>query len=122
MQIFQLVKAVWHRMLMVYRQFFWRTSDWLRKAEQLYCRQQFDSAIAAYTAVLKRNPENYRAWYKQGYSLWEMHRYEEALRCVDRALQLQPDAFELWCDRARLLSRLQCIDAAIARYDSRLKR
>lgn len=76
----------------------------LRAAHQSLDAGRYQEAIAAYKAVLKRQPENVDAITHLGIILAIAGHADGALEAFDRALGIQPDyAHALW-DKARVLS------------------
>lgn len=54
-----------------------------------------DAAIRGYEEVLARNPEDARAWFGKGRALHDLGRYDEALPCLTRARDLEPEDQEI---------------------------
>src|SRR5262249_2577295 len=76
----------------------------LRAAHQALDTGQYQQAIAAYKAVLKRQPNNVDAITHIGVILAVAGHADGALEAFDRALAIQPDyAHALW-DKGRVLS------------------
>jgi cytochrome c-type biogenesis protein CcmH/NrfG len=89
----------------------------LRAAHQALDAGQYADAIAAYKAVLKREPRNVEAITHLGVILAHAGHAEEALQAFDRALAIDPDyAHALW-DKAQLLHQRQDYAGAIAAWE-----
>jgi tetratricopeptide (TPR) repeat protein len=75
---------------------------------------RYQEAIAAYTAVLKRNPQNVNAITHLGVILAVAGHHADALEALDRALAIDPDyAHALW-DKAGVLEARQDHAGAVA--------
>jgi len=61
------------------------------EANTLFQTQKWADAAKAYDAITKAEPENGRAWYRLGYSLQQIGKYDEATAAYEQAIQkLQP--------------------------------
>ncbi|MGB7531468.1 MAG: tetratricopeptide repeat protein [Halobacteriota archaeon] len=56
-----------------------------------------------YTKCLELNPKNAHAWYNKGFALFNLEKYEGAIWCVDKALEINP-TYE---DALKLKSRIE---------------
>ncbi|WP_416675511.1 tetratricopeptide repeat protein [Egbenema bharatensis] len=63
------------------------------------------------------HPKDSAFWYSQGDSLARENRYEEALACFDRAIELQPDYHEAWVFRGVILIHLERYQEALESCD-----
>lgn len=66
----------------------------------------YNESLPIYDQVLARNQSNFRAWYEKGSALSRLGRYDEALVCYDRALEIEPDLKEARDARAETLRKL----------------
>ena len=92
--------------------------------EEIPCqalRLATENALAAASGALTDNPADVAAWRNLGRTLSDLHRYQEAIACYDRATALAPDYAANWIDRARAMSAagrraatLPYIDKALA--------
>lgn len=57
----------------------------------------------------------------QGKTLIELHRYEEALGILEKAIQIDPKYPQAWVERGEALSKLQKYEEALRSYDEALK-
>ena len=86
----------------------------LKAAHQSLDAGRYQEAIAAYTAVLRREPRNVDAITHLGVILALAGHHAEALEAFDRALAIQPDyAHALW-DKAGVQETLQDHGGALA--------
>jgi len=51
----------------------------------------YNESLPIYDSVISRNQSNFMAWYYKGTTLLKMGRYDEAISCFDRALEMKPD-------------------------------
>ncbi|MGI0485748.1 tetratricopeptide repeat protein [Pantanalinema rosaneae CENA516] len=54
---------------------------------------------------------------EQGKALYFENRYEDAIACYDKAIQMEPENAKAWLSRGAILAKLQNYEAAIAAYD-----
>ncbi len=53
-----------------------------------------NESLKSYDRILARNQSNVRAWYLKGYTLSRLGRYDEAIICYDRALEIDPKYYQ----------------------------
>ena len=75
----------------------------LDAAHQALDAGQFQQAIAAYQAVLKRDPKNVEAITHLGVILSVASHTDQALEAFDKALAINPKYAHAWWDKARVL-------------------
>ena len=51
----------------------------------------YNESLPIYDRVIARNQSNFMAWYYKGTTLSKMGRYDEAVACFNRALEIKPD-------------------------------
>ena len=67
------------------------------------------------------NPQKANDWFKQGNSHHEAKRYEEALRCYDQAVKIDPANTRAWDNRGLCFANLNRHAEAIPCYDKALQ-
>jgi tetratricopeptide (TPR) repeat protein len=60
-------------------------------------------------------------WFNQGYSLYELGRYEEALISYDKAIDLDANDATTWLNRGVTLDKLERYEEALASYDQAIE-
>ena len=65
--------------------------------------------------------EEVRVWFEKGLSLGKLGRYDEALECFDRALEIDPRKWDVWINKGDCLLWLNRLDEAIQCYDKALE-
>lgn len=65
--------------------------DMYAEATQLAISKQPGKALLEFNRVLEMDSQHKQAWLNKGVLLEELGRIEEALTCVDRALEIDPD-------------------------------
>jgi hypothetical protein len=66
----------------------------------------YNESLPFYDRVIARNQSNFMAWYYKGSTLSEMSRYDEAIDCFDRALEIKTDFKEAEERKAEALRKL----------------
>jgi len=61
------------------------------------------------------------AWNNKGYSLYEMGKYEEALECYDRAIEIDPTSLDAWLCRGYTLQEMKKYEDAISSYSKAIE-
>lgn len=75
---------------------------------------RFDEAVECYQRLTREDPDDAQAWYRLGYSLHALKRYEEAAVADHRAAQFPKQ-------RAAALYNLACAQAMAGKADASLK-
>lgn len=78
------------------------------EADALFAAQKWNESAPAYEALTKTNPNNGRAWYRLGYSLHSMGKYDQAVRAFQRSIEIGNNPlvmYNLACAHARLGDR-----------------
>ncbi len=88
----------------------------LRVAKEHYRRDEYPQAVAAFSQVLRINPDLEDAYYMRGYSYDELKRYEEAMADFTQVIRLNPDRERAYLYRAHIRYRLSRYREAIADY------
>jgi tetratricopeptide (TPR) repeat protein len=94
------------------------------KAERDLARQDYAESVKDFDRAIalggKGTPGEELPWYGKGASLILLGRYEEALRAIDKALDLNPHNEVAWLNKGnaltkmgRLIDALRCFNAAI---------
>ncbi len=76
-----------------------------KDAEQLYQNKDWAGAAGAYHTITEREPTNGRAWYRLGYALHALGKYDEAVKAFYHSVEIgkNPQAmYNLACAYARL--------------------
>jgi tetratricopeptide (TPR) repeat protein len=58
--------------------------------EVLRTKETLEAEIDAYNKDIVIDPQNAKSWNNKGIALFHLKRYEEALTCIDRALEIDP--------------------------------
>ena len=68
-----------------------------------------------------KNDQKANDWFKQGNGFFEAKRYEEALRCYDQAVKIDPGDTRAWDNRGLCFANLNRHAEAIPCYDKALQ-
>lgn len=60
-------------------------------------------------------------WFEQGYILFSLERYEEALASLDKGINLEPNNVNAWSFRGILLNIMSCHEQALQSYERALE-
>jgi len=77
--------------------------------------------IEYYSKCLKLDPKNAVAWNNKGLALYDLGRYEEAIRCYDKVLEIDPKNAVAWNNKGNTLNKLGRYEEAIRCYDKALE-
>lgn len=67
------------------------------------------------------NKESADTWCNKGVTLGELGKHEDAVKCYDRALEIDPDFADAWYNKGELLCELAEFDDGIKCYDKVLE-
>jgi len=76
---------------------------------------QYEKALGDYQSYLKFEPNNFNFWYESGMVQRVMKRNEDAIKSLDRALQINPQLNIAYLERAR--AKAQAGNKAAAQLD-----
>ncbi len=65
--------------------------------------------------------EDFMAWYNKGLALAKLGKYEEAIECFDKAIELNPNFAPAWNNKGVALAKLGKYEEAIKCYDKALE-
>jgi len=63
-------------------------SKLIEKADAAFHADDYETAAELYTQALEIDPTDYMAWLNLGFSLAELERYDESLKCYEKAVEL----------------------------------
>jgi len=61
------------------------------------------------------------AWYNKGVALGDLGRYDDAIRCIDEALKINPRYAEAWTGKGSASGNLGRVDDAIRCFDEAIR-
>lgn len=92
-----------------------------RDADEAFRIASYEKAIGLYFIYLEDFPQDLRAWVNLGISFGRIDKPAEALKCFDRALELDPNCHEALVNRGLSLLALGHPEAALVCYDAVLQ-
>jgi len=81
-------------------------------AQIWFIRNNPDSSLFYYNALIRSNPENYRFWQKAGNLNYQLGNYDSAFNCYSNAYRLNNRSARIAVSLVNLLSRNKKTDAA----------
>ena len=93
--------------------------DYIPQGDYAYDHGTCAQAIAAYTQVIARNPQDARAYNNRAYTYMVLHQFDRALPDLDKAIAIRPDYVNALMNRGDIYNYYYAInyDRAIADYD-----
>ena len=67
-----------------------KTEDLLYQAMSFMEKRQPKSAIPLFKKIVKQDPKNTDALYNQGLALNQLRKYQDAITCFDKVLEINP--------------------------------
>jgi len=87
-----------------------------------YCREQKDHVSALeYAEKLVASRGEARDWVEKGRCLNSLERYDEALECLDKAIESDSNYARAWANRGDVLESLKRYDEALVSYDKAIE-
>ncbi|MEG4104732.1 tetratricopeptide repeat protein [Microcoleus sp. S13_C5] len=87
-----------------------------------YCREQEDDVSAlAYAEKLVASRGEARDWVEKGHCLNSLERYDEALECLDKAIESDSNYARAWANRGYVLGNLKRYDEALVFLDKAIE-
>lgn len=84
-------------------------------------KKRFTSAKRVYHKITRVMPESSFAWFKEGTTLDDLERFDAAILCYDRAIELNRNFFEAHSNKGIALAKLGRYSDAIRSYDQALR-
>ena len=91
-----------------------KPEDYLNMGNDLFYKNDYESAIKAFNKAIKLNPDYAEVWDNKGTSLCKLGRHDEALKAHDKAIELKHDLPNAWFNRACNYSLLGNKEKAIS--------
>jgi len=88
-----------------------------RDADEAFRTGSYEKAIGLYFVYLEDFPADLRAWVNLGISFGRIGKNIEALKCFDRALELDPCGHEAWLNRGLAVGALGRPEEALVCYE-----
>jgi tetratricopeptide (TPR) repeat protein len=63
--------------------------EWVERGNELYEGGYYEDAIELFGRALESDPGFPKAWYNKGVALDKLERYDEALECYERTLEIR---------------------------------
>jgi len=99
--------------------------DEVRRAERHYIRRELDRSIEDFDRAIrlsaKAAPRYDLPWYGKGAALTIAGKYEEALRAIDHALDLNPMNEVAWVNKGNALTRMGRLVDALRSFNAAIK-
>jgi tetratricopeptide (TPR) repeat protein len=92
------------------------TQEILDRGNEYFRNVKYEKAIEQYEIVLK-DSNHIVAWYNKGNVLYNLGNYEEAIKCYDRALEINPNYVDALSNKAIIFANLDKVDQAIKYID-----
>ena len=70
---------------------------------------------------MKADPRNVSALYNQGLALNQIKKYQDAITCFDRVLQIKPNDAPAYNNRAIAMAEIGNIDGAMEYYEKAIQ-
>ncbi len=68
---------------------------------------RLNESLKSYDNILARNQSNVKAWNLKGYTLSRLDRYDEALVCYNRALEIDPGYYQAVYGKSAVLGKVK---------------
>ena len=82
---------------------------------------RYESCLSAVGNVLRHDPTNVKALFRQGKALFEMGEYDQAIQPLKFLLELQRENPSVKCDRSQVNELIQTCQSKLANYEKKEK-
>ena len=93
----------------------------LNQANFLFCFGDYDQAIELYDESIKKEPNNFNAYFYKGLSCSKIGRHSEAMSSIDKAIEIDPENSKYYYQKTKLLLRLNRYDEALSSIDKAIE-
>ena len=80
---------------------------------RLFASRKYNELLDRCSIILSKNPRHLNALKYKAYSLYFLERYEEAVSCYDKAIEIESDDPSLYSGKSKSLEKLGRIEEAI---------
>lgn len=94
--------------------------EWCNRGASLAALGRDGEALDCYRKAIQLDPSLGKPWHNMAHLLCEQQQFEEALRCLDRAVELAPTV-ETWNDKGIVLQGLRRFDEALGCFDAAIQ-
>nr|HET6901226.1 tetratricopeptide repeat protein [Ktedonobacteraceae bacterium] len=77
--------------------------------------------VRTFLTALQTPQKSAQEWFKEGYALDELKRYEEAIVAFDQAIRLDPNDVLAYNNKGLVLNNLKRYEEAIAAYEQAIR-
>ena len=85
----------------------------LQSANKLFIKKRFNDAILKYKEILNVDPNNINAINNMGYALSKSKDYQNAIRCYNIGLKIEPFEKTLLINKISVLRKMNMLDSAL---------
>jgi tetratricopeptide (TPR) repeat protein len=78
-------------------------------------------ALELFEQAIKKNSNDYDAWYCRGRTLYKLGKVEEAIASFDKAIEINTNDYYVWYCRGFTLYQLDKLEEALASYDKAIQ-
>ena len=64
--------------------------------------EELEKKIEKYNKIISNNPNKHQAWYVNAQTLSDLGRYDEAIKCCNEALKIEPESKRYFAERAKI--------------------
>lgn len=99
-----------------------KISKLLNKGMDLFHQEKYEEALEVIDKALDMNPAYTTfGWYYRAKALRELKRFDEALICYDRIIEIAPASKESWCYKGDFLFFMEKYEEAIPCYEKAIE-
>ena len=90
-------------------------------ANNLFLERKFSQAIEEYTKILKNDSQNLTALNNMGYALTKLKKFDLALECYEKSLEIKGDDHIVLVNKISLFRKIGKVDDALKLCNSILE-
>ncbi|MGI4753452.1 MAG: tetratricopeptide repeat protein [Janthinobacterium lividum] len=78
-----------------------------------------EKELAECEEAIKKNPNDFKAYYNKGHILFELNKYKQSLEAYNRAIKINPDNPDVYNNQGVVFLELNEYELAIKAYDKK---
>lgn len=96
--------------------------DFLFSLGDLFTKKKmFIEAKRVFSKIIELQPRSYLAWFKNGNTLEDLGRYEEAIACFDKSIEINKAFPQAYSNKGMVLGKLGKLEESINFFDDAIK-
>jgi tetratricopeptide (TPR) repeat protein len=91
------------------------------KCKQYFDKGEYENGLDYLNGIITRHSSSFDLWNYKGMAHAKLNQYQEAIRCFDKGIMLNPKVSSLWINKGEALSQLGKFEESVKNFDYALE-